>query len=265
MNILETIVAHKKKEVALRKLALSSKDLEKSPYFEQHTLSLKESLKAHDSSGIIAEFKRKSPSKGWIHEQANATQVTQGYEQAGAAGLSVLTDVSFFGAKEEDFAEVRKRLTLPMLRKDFMIEEYQILEAKSMGADVILLIAACLSSEVLHQLAKLAHSLGLEVLLEVHSAEELEPNIHEYIDLVGVNNRNLKTFEVDINTSLILASKIPGHIVKISESGLSQIDTLHQLRAAGFEGFLMGENFMKNTVPGDACTAFIKSLKNPKR
>lgn len=261
MNILDTIVAHKKKEVAQRKNKYTNHDLEKSPYFERQTLSLKKNLQAADSSGIIAEFKRKSPSKGWIHEQAIPSQVTQGYQQAGASGLSVLTDEDFFGAKPEDFNEVRQHVTIPMLRKDFMIDEYQIVEAKSMGADVILLIAACLAPNDLYHLAKLAHTLKLEVLLEVHNQEELEANIHEYIDLVGVNNRNLKTFEVDINTSIDLAPKIPSNMVKISESGLSHIATLHQLRSVGFQGFLMGENFMKTTSPGETCASFIQKLR----
>jgi len=261
MNILETIVAHKKKEVATRQSQTSINALEKSPYFERTTFSLKENLSAENSSGIIAEFKRKSPSKGWIHEHASPTEVTQGYQEAGVAGLSVLTDEGFFGAKASDFDAVRKVINLPMLRKDFMIDEYQIIEAKAMGADVVLLIAACLDPKALYKLAKLAHSLHLEVLLEVHDDDELQGNIHEFIDLVGVNNRNLKTFEVSIDTSLKLTKLIPEGIVKISESGLSEVATLHQLKAAGYQGFLMGENFMKTDNPGESCAAFIKELK----
>lgn len=257
MNILETIVLHKKKEIVAQKQSVPVSLLEQSTYFNQPTISLVAQLQQADSSGIIAEFKRKSPSKGWINQGADVCKVTEGYQKAGAAALSVLTDSDFFGGGEEDFKQARQNIAIPMLRKDFMIDEYQIIAAKAMGADVVLLIAACLVPEKLRQLAKFSKGLGLEVLLEVHNLEELEQSLCEEIDLVGVNNRNLKTFEVDIDTSRRLAEKIPNEFVKISESGLSQLSTLQELRTLGYQGFLMGENFMKTADPAFACQQFI--------
>ncbi len=257
MNILETIVQYKKEEVAAQKQAKPIQQLEQSNYFEKPVISLKARLQKEGSSGIIAEFKRKSPSKGWINQHADASKITQGYQEAGAAGLSVLTDQHFFGGSEQDFTSARQHMNIPMLRKDFMIDEYQIIAAKAMGADVILLIAACLAPIQLQQLAIFAKGLGLEVLLEVHNLEELVQSLCEQIDIVGVNNRNLKTFEVSIDTSRTLAEKIPGEFVKISESGLSQFTTIQELRAIGYQGFLMGENFMKTEDPALACQEFI--------
>ncbi|GAB4396986.1 MAG: indole-3-glycerol phosphate synthase TrpC [Microscillaceae bacterium] len=262
MDILEKIIAHKKKEVEAKEAIVSRTELEMSPFFEYRGPSLTAALKAKGASGIIAEFKRRSPSKGWLHETAQAEEVARGYAQAGASGMSVLTDVSFFGAQADDFAQVRQTVGLPLLRKDFMVSEYQILEAKAMGADVVLLIAACLTPLQIREMARLARHLGLEVLLEVHQTQELEASLNEYINLVGVNNRNLKTFEVRLETSLALAEIIPEGIVKISESGLSQPESVRMLRAAGYQGFLMGELFMKQSHPGEACQDFIAQTQS---
>ncbi|NJL13174.1 MAG: indole-3-glycerol phosphate synthase TrpC [Microscillaceae bacterium] len=261
MDILEKSLPIKN-EVEAQEVALSRAELEKSPFFGHNGSSLKEALRAEGASGIIAEFKRRSPSKGWLHKTAQAEDIARGYAQAGASGMSVLTDATFFGAQADDFAQVRQTVGLPLLRKDFMVSEYQVLEAKAMGADVILLIAACLPPHQIREMARLARQLGLEVLLEVHQAQELEESLNEYIDLVGVNNRNLKTFEVRLETSLVLADKIPDGIVKISESGLSQPESVQRLRAAGYQGFLMGEFFMKQNHPGEACRDFIAQAQS---
>lgn len=260
MNILDKIIINKQKELAKRKKELSIDDLHSLPFFDRKTISLKKSLLA-SYTGIIAEFKRKSPSKGWIFEHADVNQVTSAYSQLGASGISILTDHDFFGGDLQDLESARANITCPVLRKDFMIDTYQLYEAKAMGADVILLIAAALSVEQCLQLAQKAHELSLEVLLEVHNAEELN-HLNEYVDMVGVNNRNLKTFEVDIQTSLQLVDMIPNSVVKISESGISSADTVKLLREQGYKGFLMGENFMKQTNPGVAFQTFLQELQN---
>ncbi len=261
MNILDKIVAHKAKEVAEKSSLVPVKLLERSIYFDSKTVSLKSYVNDDEKSGIIAEFKRKSPSKGLINGTATPEKVSIGYMQAGASALSVLTDSEFFGGSNEDLNTARKFNYCPILRKDFVLEEYQIIEAKSIGADAILLIAAVLEPEKLKSLAYFAKSLGLEVLMEVHDGEELERSLCDGIDLVGVNNRNLKTFEVDIKTSIDLSSSIPGEFVKISESGLSSVDSLIELRNAGFDGFLIGENFMKTSRPEQAAYTFIKEFR----
>lgn len=258
MNILDKIVAQKKKVVAAQKLLVKREDLEKSTFFSRETLSLRRFLLDESRTGIIAEFKRKSPSKGMINEAAVVEEVTRAYAQH-ASGISVLTDKEFFGGAVEDLQRARIH-TIPILRKDFMIDEYQILEAKSIGADVILLIAACLSVSQVKQYAGLAKRLGMEVLMEVHSEEEFG-HLCEEIDFVGINNRNLKTFEVDINTSLNLVNKIPEDKLGITESGISNVSTIVTLHEAGFKGFLIGENFMKETDPAIAFADFVKLLK----
>jgi indole-3-glycerol phosphate synthase len=259
MNILDKIVAHKLKEVAGRKIHYPVDLLEQSMYFESETFSLKENICQADKSGIIAEFKRKSPSKGIINELADVKQLTMGYVQAGASALSVLTDSAFFGGSYNDLAEARKVNNCPILRKDFIIDEYQIIGAKSIGADAILLIAAILDKKQVKQLAAFAHSLKLEVLLEVHNEQELEV-LNKDIDLVGVNNRNLKDFSVDIDTSIKLSGLIPDEFVKVSESGISKPQTIIELKKHGFQGFLIGENFMKTDNPAKACKKFIDKL-----
>lgn len=253
MNILEKIVARKKQEVEESKKQKSISDLEKDPLFLHTTLSLSAALKYASSPQIISEFKRKSPSKGIINDQVLPETVTADYVKAGAAGLSVLTDYDFFGGSFSDFLSARAaNPNTPMLRKDFIVDEYQLFEAKSIGADVILLIAACLSPAEVQLLSKRAHELGLEVLLEVHNAQELSETLGEDVDIVGVNNRNLKTFETSIETSIELSEKIPDSFIKISESGLKDAQTILQLYQHRYKGFLIGETFMKTVNPGTA-------------
>lgn len=258
MTILDKIIESKKAEVAARKEKNPLDVLKYHPYMKRKTLSLKDRL-LNSESGIISEFKRKSPSKGWIHEHANVVEVTCGYDDAGACGISILTDFEYFGGTPQDLTSARPRLACPVLRKDFIIDEYQLVEAKAMGADVILLIAAALTVEQTSTLAKKAKELDLEVLLEIHNEEEIG-HVNVYVDMVGVNNRNLKTFEVDIQTSIRLAKLIPEGFVKVSESGLSMPESIRELKAAGFNGFLMGENFMKTDDPALALREFIKAL-----
>lgn len=262
MDILEKIIARKKEEVIDRKAKVSIDTLQKSGFFSKTTNSLKTSLLQPASAGIIAEFKRKSPSKGVINANVTPTEVTKGYVKAGAACLSVLTDIDFFGGSDADFLEARKaNQNIPMLRKDFMIDEYQIYESKALGADVILLIAANLSPIRIKELGKLAKELGMETLLEVHDENELNSSLCEYIDVVGVNNRNLKNFaEQNVNASLELADKIPNNFIKISESCISSQAIISQLKSVGYQGFLIGETFMKTENPGQALADFIKKI-----
>jgi len=259
-SILDKILADKVLEVAERKLIISISDLEKMPEFSRARLSMKQSLLASET-GIISEFKRKSPSLGWIHEDADVMKVTSGYSEAGASGISILTDLPYFGGTPQDVINARPYIKCPVLRKDFVIDEYQLYEAKAMGADVILLIAAALTGKRTFELARKAHELGLEVLLEVHNADEIR-HANDYVDIIGVNNRNLKTFEQSIQASFDLADKIPDHFVKISESGISKVETVKELRKVGYRGFLMGENFMKESDPAEALRSFIKALKS---
>ncbi|MDB5232490.1 MAG: trpC [Chitinophagaceae bacterium] len=259
MNILEQIVGHKRNEVALNKKKLSINQLEKQSLFHRHGYSLKAGIKNKNKTGIIAEFKRQSPSKGVINDKADVAEVTKAYTDHGASGVSVLTDENFFGGSFTDF-DIARQNEVPLLRKDFMIDEYQLFEAKAMGADVILLIAACLTAAETKDLARLAKSLKLEVLLEIHEEKELN-NVNEYIDLVGVNNRNLKTFSVDLEQSVTLADKLGKDFLKIAESGISSLDNLFYLKRAGFDGFLIGENFMKQPDPAIAFADFVHQLK----
>lgn len=262
MNILDKIIAHKRTEVEAAKAKVSLEQLEQAPLFTRQTISLKNALKAEGASGIISEFKRKSPSKGIINDRLLPEIVTKGYVEAGANGLSVLTDTEFFGGTFDDFAKARAANPYtPMLRKDFMIDEYQLWEAKAIGADVILLIAANLTPAEVRHLGQKAQSLGLEVLLEVHNQEELEQSICEFVDMVGVNNRNLKTFVTSIETSLELAQLIPNDFVKISESGLKNAETIQKLRAAGYQGVLIGESFMTTDDPGLALKNLIDEFQ----
>jgi indole-3-glycerol phosphate synthase len=260
MNILDKIIETKKTEVAIQKKLVSIEQLEKYPLFSRKCNSLKTSLLKTDSSGIIAEFKQKSPSKGEINFKVKVEEVTKDYANAGVAGISVLTDYEYFGGSLENLVKAREtNPEISILRKDFMIDSYQIVEAKAHGADVILLIAACLEKEQAELLAKKAKELGMEVLMEVHNAEELE-KVNNFVDIVGVNNRDLKTFTMDVETSVQLSKLIPDKFVKISESGLDSAKTIHYLRENGFKGFLIGETFMKTENPGEVCRMFIKEL-----
>lgn len=261
MDILQKIIAHKQKEVAERKSLYPAKLLEKSLFFPTECVSLRKYLLREDKEGIIAEIKRKSPSKGMIHEFVSIEQTSIGYMQAGASALSILTDTEFFGGTNEDLSTARKFNFCPILRKDFIIDEYQITEAKSIGADAILLIAAALNVKKLKELAVFAKSLGLEVLMEVHNRDELDQHLNEHLDVVGVNNRDLKTFQVRVETSIDLARFIPDQLVKISESGISQPETVLKLREHGFKGFLIGEYFMSHSRPGAACGEFINKVR----
>lgn len=264
MNILDKIVAHKEQEVAERKSLYPTKLLEKSIYFSSEVVSLKKYLLREDKVGIIAEIKRKSPSKGMLHEFVSIEQTSIGYMQGGASALSILTDKEFFGGENEDLTTARKFNFCPILRKDFTIDEYQILEAKSIGADAILLIAAALTPKKLLELASFAKSLNLEVLMEVHNGEELRSHLNEHLDVVGVNNRDLKTFNVSLNTSVELADSIPDQFVKISESGISDPAAVIKLMSHGFSGFLIGEHFMSHSRPGAACAEFVQQINKLK-
>jgi indole-3-glycerol phosphate synthase len=261
MTILDKIVQKKKKEVAAAKLITPYIHLEEREMFLREPLSFKEFLLDPERSGIIAEFKRKSPSKGIINDQVKVKDVTQAYAEAGASALSVLTDRHFFGGAKRDLLEARKHNAIPILRKDFMIDEYQIIEAKTLGADIILLIAAILTPEEIKQFAALAKSIGLNTLLEVHNLEELERSICDNLDAIGVNNRNLADFSVSVETSFRLAEHIPEGVMKISESAISNTNVIKQLKEAGFNGFLIGENFMRQPNPGLAMHAFVDQLR----
>lgn len=260
MNILDEIIAYKHREVALQKERVSIRSLESGVFFSRSTLSLAQSLRAPGGSGIIAEIKRKSPSQGIIHPDVYVERIAAGYTNAGAAGLSILTDSKYFGGSNEDLSNAKNLVSVPILRKEFVVDEYQIMEAKSIGADVILLIAAALSPAQISQFTKSAHALGMEVLLEVHNERELEQNCESEADFIGVNNRNLKTFEVSVKISRRLIEKIPSRFVKISESGIDSVKTVRELKDLGFDGFLMGQNFMKHRNPEGACKAFIMEL-----
>lgn len=259
MNILEEIVLYKKGEVSKEKAQQTISDLEKSSLFSRDTFSLKQSLLDESKTGIIAEFKRKSPSKGVINGNADVVKVTNAYTMHGASGLSVLTDENFFGGSNDDLMQARVN-AIPLLRKDFIIDEYQIVKAKSIGADVILLIAACLTPAEVKRLAKFAKNLGLETLLELHAEEELE-HVCDEVELVGINNRDLKTFKVDIERSLRMAEQIPSGKIKVAESGIHSVDTILLFKKNGFHGFLIGENFMKEPDPTIAFAEFVNQLK----
>lgn len=259
-NILDIIVNHKKLEVSRRRNNVSVKELEASPGFTRSCLSLKASLKNKSKTAIIAEFKRCSPSKGMINEHGKVEEITGKYCQYGASGLSVLTDENFFKGSDKDLKLARFN-DIPILRKEFIIDEYQIIEAKSIGADVILLIAECLTKDEVKRFAKKANVLGMEVLLEMHSQAELN-KISADISLVGINNRDLKTFKVDINRSIQLSEKLPEGMMKIAESGIDDPEIIIKMKQAGFDGFLMGEYFMKQQDPGEAFNIFVKTLQS---
>lgn len=255
MTILEQIVATKREEVAAHKKQISYNELLESPYARRQRLSMRIALE-NSPYGIIAEFKRKSPSKGFIHRDAIVSEIVRGYVCCGASACSVLTDAHYFGGSEEDLKHAREAVGVPLLRKDFMIDAYQIAEAAAWGADAVLLIASVLSPAQCSELASVAHELGLEVLLEIHHGGELG-HICPDVDMVGVNNRNLSTFVTDIYTSFELAKQIPASFLKISESGIGSVETVKALQEAGYGGFLIGECFMKEARPDLALKNFI--------
>ena len=257
MTILDKINANKLKEIDVSKRNISIKQLESSGLFERECISLKDAIL--NKSGIIAEFKRQSPSKGIINGIAKPEDVASGYEKAEVSAISCLTDFNYFGGTFDDLRAVRQAVNIPVLRKDFMLDEYQLIEAKSIGADIILLIASSLSITKTKELAKTAKSLDLNVLLEIHDEYELN-HINEYCDAIGVNNRNLKTFEVSIDVSKRLAPYITDDFIKVSESGISNVAAIKDLKDFGYQGFLIGENFMKTENPGKSCKEFVKQL-----
>lgn len=261
MDILSRIIKRKKVEIEDLKNSVSIADLEKSNLFNTKTKSLSDNIKQKEI-GIIAEHKRKSPSKSNINHQNSSKSIINGYDDGGAAGISFLTEKNFFDGSSYEFTEARRLTNLPMLRKDFIIDEYQVIESKSIGADAILLIAACLNSSEIINLSKLAKSFDLEVLIEIHDLEELNKSCIDSIDIIGVNNRNLKTFNVNIETSLNLVDKIPSSFTKISESGLNNSYEIKNLKNSGFDGFLIGERFMKSSNPGEELSNFISKIKN---
>ncbi|RSC95947.1 indole-3-glycerol phosphate synthase TrpC [Tenacibaculum singaporense] len=262
MTILDKIIAFKKQEVAKIKAEVAVKKLVESPNFKRQPISLKKSLLEPYSTGIIAEFKRQSPSKGIINDKATVAEVTNGYLDANVAAQSILTDTSFFGGTMADLMEGRViNQQKPILRKDFIVDGFQIVEAKAIGADVVLLIATCLTAEQLKNYGQLATDLGLEVLYEIHTQEDLDKIGDLDNKIIGINNRNLKTFEVDLEHSINLASQIPDTVVKVSESGISDPRIITGLKEHGFHGFLIGENFMKTDNPGQACQEFIDQIR----
>ncbi len=258
-DILQEIVATKRAEVDRRKRETDLQALYRqaeTPRTTRH--SLREALRS-SSTGIISEFKRRSPSKGWINRDADVQSVVRAYQQAGATALSVLTDTPYFGGTDDDLRAARQACSLPILRKDFMIDEFQLVESRALGADAVLLIAAALAREQCRRFAEIAHQLELEVLLEIHDQSELD-YYSEYVDVLGVNNRNLGSFHTDVANSFRLIEQMPQEATPISESGISNPDTVKELRAIGFKGFLIGENFMKTEAPGDSLKSFINAL-----
>lgn len=257
MTILDQIIKRKKEEVAAAKLRISLDRLKNTAFFGRPTYSLKESVK--NKSGIIAEFKRQSPSKGIINNSVQPLEVVSAYENFRASGISILTDHDFFGGNLNDVLDVRNEITIPILRKDFMIDEYQFYEAKSIGADVVLLIASCLSPDQVQEFTELAHQLKMEVLLEIHTEDELK-HFNSEIDLVGINNRNLKDFKVDLQHSVQLKNQLPKEVLSVAESGIYNLKDFQFLKEKGFDGFLMGEYFMKNTDPAKAFEEFASQI-----
>ena len=261
MKILDKIVEDKKIEINKLLSNSSISKLENSHLFSRKCISLKESIK-NNNSGIICEFKRRSPSNQNINYISSLSDVVSGYEEAGAAGLSILTNKKYFDGDTQDIIDIRDISNLPILRKEFIISEYQVIEAKSIGSDAILLIASILSEEEIIGYSSLAKSIGLEVLLEIHSEDELYKISGDDIDIVGVNNRNLDTLEIDLNNSVELYGKIPSKFVKISESGISEVESILKLKEVGYNGFLIGEKFMITNNPMESAYDFIKKIEN---
>lgn len=258
-DILSEIIANKRFEVDLQKQAISIEQLQEGISEAPVIRSMKQAL-AFSKSGVIAEFKRRSPSKGWIKQDARPEEIVLSYATVGASALSILTDEKFFGGSLKDIRIARPLVEIPILRKDFIIDEYQLYQAKIVGADAVLLIAAALEQEKCNELTEKAHSLGLEVLLEIHSSEELA-YINEKIDMVGINNRNLGTFFTDVENSFRLAGQLPQDAILVSESGISDPEIVKRLRAAGFRGFLIGETFMKTEQPGETLQDFLRAIQ----
>ncbi|MDL5045737.1 indole-3-glycerol phosphate synthase TrpC [Oscillatoria amoena NRMC-F 0135] len=260
-NILSEIVKYKRAEVARQKQLVPQNELMQSVDFTRTGISLKEKLRDQNSFGLIAEFKRRSPSQGLMHAKAAVASVTAGYCRVGAVAISVLTDAHFFGGSLDDLVTARRVVPSPILRKDFVVDEYQIIESKSAGADAILLIASVLESLQIREFTDLAHELGLEVVLEVHDEHELRENTEVPVDVIGVNNRNLTTFNVSVETSIRLAGIIPEGMTRISESGLESPVEIIGLKRLGYHGFLIGQRFMHHADPVQACDAFLRNIE----
>ena len=258
-DILRTIVEQKRKEVTLLKTQISIDELKKQKLFNRTCYSAKTAILNEKKSGIISEFKRQSPKKGPINVNADIKKVLKSYQEANVSVVSVLTDKTFFGAQDDDFQNARTQLNIPLLRKEFLIDPYQIYQSKAMGADLILLIAAILTHQEVESMSKIAKDLGLEILLEIHNEEELDC-INPLIDLVGINNRNLKDFSVDLNHSIKLSEQIPNTFVKVAESGITGESDIRFLKANGFQAFLIGEYFMKHDKPGEVCSELTHKL-----
>ncbi len=259
MNILEKIRLSKLEEVRIKKASQPAELFKEGELFAAGTRSLKKVLEQKDAPGIIAEFKRRSPSRGNINPDADPAEVTRGYLEAGACGLSVLTDGKYFGGSLDDLKTARKLNEAPILRKDFIIDQYQLYESKAAGADIILLIAALLDRDMVRDLAGRAKELGMEVLLEIHSRQELD-HICSDVDMVGVNNRDLRDFTVDINISKSLSGMIPPDFVRVSESGISDTGSIKDLYTYGYRGFLIGGYFMSSSLPQERCRELVAGL-----
>lgn len=260
MSILHEIVKHKHQEIQSRKRLVPEEALQKSPYFQTPTVSLSKYLKRSDKSGIIAEFKKRSPSKTNINLYADVEHVSIGYMQSGASALSILTDEKYFGGSNENLETARKFNFCPILRKDFIVDPYQIIEARSIGADAILLIASILKKDQILELTKFAHSLNLEVLLEIHDPADIK-KCNDLVNIIGVNNRDLVSFNTDHRHSLNIFNQLPSQALKISESGLKNVSQIIELKQKGYTGFLIGELFMNSPDPVKTCNRFVKALK----
>jgi len=260
MSILDQIVSYKRDEINERKRLYPLELLRKSVFYASPCVSLAHYVQRPDKSGIIAEFKRRSPSKGIINNHAEVEKTSIGYMQAGASALSVLTDSHFFGGSNKDLEIARKFNYCPVLRKDFIIDEYQLFEAKSIGADAVLLLASVLSKDEIARFTRIVHELGMEVLLEFYGEDELD-KYDDKVDLVGINNRNLKSFEVDFDHAVRMAAKLPERAVKIAESGIRHAEDILMLKKSGFDGFLIGELFMREVSPEAACRKFIQEVR----
>jgi len=260
MTILDQIISEKYLEVEERKVHYPASILEKSKFFREKPGSLKDALLSEGSSGIIAEFKRRSPSKGFINEFASAGEVCAGYSLAGSSAISVLTDHEFFGGSMDDMAEVRRFVNCPVLCKDFIIDEYQIIEARSYGADAVLLISDLHAAGKLDKLYRFALSLGMEALIEIHNKEYLQ-SIPQDANIVGINSRNLASFNVSLSHACELVNLLPGSVVKVAESGIKSADDYFIMKNAGFHAFLIGEYFMSSANPAHTCKAFIENIR----
>ncbi len=264
MDLLDHIILHKLHEVDANRKKRSTYELEESIFFKRPCKSLVSALKGSKSTGIIAEFKRRSPARQHLQDSISAGEVAKGYEANGVDGISILTDQKYFGGSGEDFVLAREVTPLPMLHKDFIVDEYQITEAKAMGADVILLIARILTPFEIERFAAIAESIGMETLLQVHNKEELDRalSLNPHVHMIGVNNQNLNTLKTDLNNSLALAPHIPDRFIKIAEGGINTAEEVKKLRMAGYRGFLIGSSFMDADSPVQACADFMKSLQS---